>query len=332
MTSTTTHSIPKTISIAQGEKLDVERLQRGRVYRIWYSILHDTFDAPIRLPILVARGTKPGKVLGITAAVHGDELNGIPVIQKLFNEIDLAQLSGTVVGVIATNVSALHAHRRRFADGTDLNHVMPGIANGNTPQVFAYRFFHHIVKQFDYLLDLHTASRGRTNSYYIRADMNDPTTARLAELQNAQIIVHNPPNDGTLRGAASLNGIAAITLEVGNPSTFQKGMIRSGLTGMHNALIWLGMTSGEIDAPEEPHVLCQSSYWLYTSTGGILTVRPQLTERVTKGQLLAQQHNIFGDLVEEYYAPEDGIVIGRSINPVNRTGGRILHLGVPATP
>ena len=67
---------------------------------------------------------------------------------------------------------------------------------------------------------------------------------------------------------------------------------------------------------------------MYTDTGGILTVFPKVTERVKKGQVIANLRNIFGDLIKEYVAPEDSIVIGKSVNPINQTGGRIVHLGV----
>ena len=32
-------------------------------------------------------------------------------------------------------------------------------------------------------------------------------------------------------------------------------------------------------------------------------------------------------MIREYRSPFDGIVIGRSVNPVGQTGARILHLG-----
>jgi len=117
-------------------------------------------------------------------------------------------------------------------------------------------------------------------------------------------------------------------LEVGNPNTFQKGLIRDGLTGIHNVLGYLGMIDCEIEEAEESTVLCKKSYWIYTESGGILTVLPKVTEQVKKGDIIATMRNIFGDLLREYVAPEDGIVIGKSVSPINQTGGRILHLGI----
>ncbi len=310
------------------QTLKVKEVPKGTISRYWLNLVTDGMGQPVQIPIIVARGYQDGKVLGLTAAVHGNELNGIPVIQRIFGEIDINELKGTIVGVPVVNVPSLHRKRRRFIDGTDLNHIMPGKANGTVSQVYAHRVVNRIINQFDYLIDLHTASFGRINSYYIRADMSDQVVKKMALLQNAQIIVHNPPSDGTLRGTANEMNIPAITLEVGNPNTFQKGLIRDGLTGIHNVLGYLGMIDCEIEEPDEETILCQKSYWIYTDTGGIMTVYPKVTELVKKGQLIATMRNIFGDTVQEYFAPEDGVVIGKSVSPINQTGGRILHLGI----
>ena len=298
------------------------------VSQYWLKIISDGLGSPISIPLIVARGRTDRPILGLTAAVHGDELNGIPVVQRLFKDIDANSLNGTIVGIPVLNVPSFIRKRRRFNDGVDLNHIMPGKANGNVSEVYAYRVVNLVVKNFDYLLDLHTASLGRINSYYVRADMRDEITKKLALLQNPQIIVHNPPSDGTLRGAADELDIPAITLEVGNPNIFQKGLIRSGLIGVHNVLAYLGMTDDVIEEPETPTVICKKSYWIYTNTGGLLTVHPNITDLVKEGDLIATIVDIFGNIKEYYYAPEDGIVIGKSIGPVNQSGGRILHLGI----
>jgi len=310
------------------QDLNIEDTPRGTRKHYWLKIISDGFSNPICIPVMVMRGLKDGPVLGVTAAVHGNELNGISVIQRLFNEVEIDELSGTIVGVPVVNVPAFIRKKRRFNDGVDINHIMPGKENGNISQVYAYRFINRFVKHIDYLLDLHTASTGRINSYYIRADMDLPKVRKMALLQNADIIVHNPPSDGTLRGAADDLDIPAITLEVGNPSTFQKKLIRSGVGGVHNVLCDLGMIDDEIITTDKQTVLCQRSIWIYTDTGGLLTIPVELRQMIKKGELIAILRDIFGNKVKEYFAPEDGVVIGKSVSPVNQTGGRILHLGI----
>lgn len=297
------------------------------IHKFWCEIISNPLSQPIKIPVMIAKGAHAGKTMGMTAAIHGNEVNGIPILQKLFKNLDPNNVHGAIVGIPVANIPSFERKKRRYVDGRDLNHHFPGKPDGHNSSVYAYNLFQRCIKYFDYLIDLHTASFGRINSYYIRADLSNPITKRMALLQNAQIIVHNPPNDSTLRGAASHNNIHAITLEVGNPNIFQKGIIRSGLTGLFNVLHEFDIYPDEIDKPENDAVLCKDSYWLYIQEGGVLEVLPGLAQHIQKGEVVAMVKDIFGDIVKRYTAPEDGIVIGKSNSPVNISGGRILHLG-----
>ncbi|HRV80709.1 MAG TPA: succinylglutamate desuccinylase/aspartoacylase family protein, partial [Planctomycetota bacterium] len=237
------------------------------------------------------------------------------------------QLSGTLVGVLAVNVPGVLMKQRQFNDNVDLNSIAPGKPVGRGSAVYLHRFIDRVIRQMDYLIDLHTASVGRVNSLYVRANMNEPEAARMARLQIPEIIVHNPPNDTTLRGSAAALGIPAITVELRNPSRFQTRTIEDGLAGVQNVLFDLGLLPGTPVISEEETVLCNGSYWTYTDEGGLLEVFPQVTDRIAKGDPVAEARTIFGEVNKVFYAPEDGIVVGRSIDPINQTGSRILHIG-----
>lgn len=311
------------------KRLKLEDIPDNCFKKYWVHLVSNGMAQPIYVPVMVAKGKKEGPVLGITAAVHGNELNGISVIQKLFKQIDTNTLSGTLVGVIAFNVPSLLNQERRFIDGEDINRIMPGKETGNRSEVYVYRMIERIISQLDYLIDLHTASFGRINSYYIRANMKAKIASRMAHLQNADIILNNEGADGTLRSAAADLGIHSITSELGDPNRFQKGMIRSGLEGILNVMIDLGMIKGEIQTPDSPVISCKRSFWIFANEGGVLEVIPSILDEIKKGQKIAVVKNIFGDVAKEYFTPKDGIVIGKSVHPINQTGGRILHLGIP---
>lgn len=309
-------------------EINIEDTPKNTIAYYWLDFITGPLGTSISLPVMVARGNQDSPILGLTAAVHGNELNGISVIQRLFRDLEVEALSGVIIAIPVVNIPAFIRKKRRFNDGVDLNHIMPGVEDGNVSQVYAHRFIKRVIPHFDYLMDLHTASMGRVNSYYIRADMETEITRKLALLQNAQIIVNNSPSDGTLRGAVEEMGIPAITLEVGNPNTFQRKLIRSGVVGVHNVLSFLNMTDDEIIPAEHTTVLCKHSYWIYTRAGGLLVIYADLTEIVEQNQKIASLYDVFGRLVEDYFAPERGIVIGKSISPVNQSGGRIIHLGI----
>lgn len=310
-------------------KLDLKSVPPGTQKRFGVHLISDGLGMPVYVPVIVAQGVEDGPILAITAAVHGNELNGIPVVQRLFREIENEQLRGTIIGVPVVNVPGLQLMQRKFNDDEDLNRIMPGKPLGNNSEICAHRLLHRILHASDYLLDLHTASFGRINSYYVRANLGDPEIIQLARLQNAQIILDSPAPDSTLRGHFKTRNARAITLEVGDPNRFQKGHIRSGLTGIFNTMVHLGMLEGEIDLPEKEPVICSHSYWQFTDEGGFLEVYPQVAEMVSQGQVIACLRNIFGDVLKEYAANEDGVVIGKNIHPVAQTGSRIIHLGIP---
>lgn len=308
-------------------KLDIDALTPG-LHRFYMDLVANGIGQDIHVPVIVAKGPEPGPVVGVTAVVHGNELNGLKIIQQLFNKLEWANLRGTLLGVPVVNVPAILNMERRFNDNEDLNRIMPGREDGNMSEVYASRLITRIISSMDYLVDLHTASFGRINSYYIRANLRSKVQLKLAELQNADIILNNEGADGTLRSAASDLGIHAITLEVGDPNRFQKGMIRSGLEGIFNVLHHLNMLDGDPDEDVEPAVICSKSYWIYADRGGILEVFPDITDLLKKGEKIAVVRDVFGEVIKEYHCPQDGIVIGKSTHPVGQTGSRILHLGI----
>ncbi len=312
--------------------LDLDAFTPGEISKAWLRLASDGLGQPIRIPLIVARGSREGPVAGITAALHGNEVNGVPVIHRLFRKLDPNRLKGTILAVPVANVPAYLLHQRRTDDGVDLNHVFPGRPVGREAIVYANRLFDRVIRKMDVLLDLHTASLGRVNSLYVRADMRDPVTLHMAELQRPQIIVHSPPADGTLRGAAGDVGIPAVTVEIGNPSRIHREYVKRSVTGIRAVLADRGMVPRRELALTEPALRCTRSEWVYTDSGGFLDVKVRVMELVEAGQEIATLTDPFGDLIRSYTAPYDGIVIGHSVDPVASTGARILHLGTLAKP
>jgi len=342
------------------DRLVIGEFPAGQITTVWINIMQQGLSDWIRVPVIVARGFQDGIVVGITAAVHGNELNGVPCIHEVMREIDVSTLKGTVVAVPCVNTPGYLSFQREFSDGKDLNRAFPGQADGVASKVFAHHMLEKIINCFNYHIDLHTASFGRVNSYYVRADMNNEHTAMMAKLQKPQIILHNSGQDGTLRGTCMQRSINSITVEIGNPQQFQNQFVMWSYSGVMNILSHLKMhtqndhrsslysSSDEIGTPtqsqsgtnlfEKPQtdftpptkpVICSKGFWMYTKTGGVLEVFPPVNTFVNSGVLIAVIKNIFGNIVDEYFSPCDGMVIGRSSNPVAMAGDRIIHLGVP---
>ena len=308
------------------ENIDLKKIKPG-ISHFWLKVVTNIFGNDIKIPLMVAKGKKKGPVFGITALVHGDELNGLSVIQKVFDRLDLENLKGTIIASPIINVPGFLARKREFSDGRDLNHKFPGKEKGGESVIYAFNIFQRLIINFDYLLDLHTARFGNVNSYYLRANLKEKKIEELSNLLNAEIILNCEGGKGTLRRQAYENKITAITLELGDPNKFQKEMISDSTQGLMNCLISLGMQPGKIILNKEKPIICNSSKRIHTEIGGILEVLPEQGDVIKKGEKIAIVKNVFGKIIEEYFSPDDGVVIGKNINPVNHAGSRIVHMG-----
>lgn len=318
---------PQMDSKREVRPLDVSGFPLAARTNLLVPISEDATTQLVMLPIIVARGAQPGPVLGISAAVHGNELNGIRIIHRLVGGLDLMRLKGALVCAPIVNVPSFNVGKRHFPDGQDLNHVFPGRRQGRASEQYARRFVKTFLPACNYLIDIHTASEGRVNTMYVRVDWMLESARQLALWALPEIILHSRSGDGTLRQTAGSRGIPAITIEAGNPSAFQGRRIIEGDRGIRNIMNGLGMFDDGVEAMLPSPIICKSSRWLRTSNGGLLQTAFSLSETLSKGQRIAETLDPFGRVVSTYKAPYDGVVIGMSQNPVAVPGKRFCHLG-----
>jgi len=314
-------------------ELDLSALPSNHVSHLRLIIMTNPLGQPISIPVIVAKGRYKGPVVGVLSAIHGNELNGIPLIWKLIRELDLKHMAGVLVACPVMNPEGFVRNQRDFSDGTDLNRVFPGKAKGDCSKVFVYQVLKKLVCKLEYVVDLHTASFGRANSLYVRADMNDRVSHVMALLSNPQIIVHNSSPQGSLRGACMSLGIPAVTVEIGDPQTFHKPFVGRALAGVENLFSYLKMLRTPLVKPP-PHqtpIICSKSFWIFAQHGGILQVLPEVATWIKKGEIYATIRNVFGDIVHVYKSEYDGVIVGRNVNPVCMTGDRLIHLGIVGT-
>ncbi|MCB9554806.1 MAG: succinylglutamate desuccinylase/aspartoacylase family protein [Deltaproteobacteria bacterium] len=312
-----------------------QRLPSGELSRRWVKLAEDPLGNPIGVPVLAIRGASAGKTLCVTAALHGNEVNGVRVVQQLLTAIAPQAVRGTLIGVPVVDVVALERHQRRFIDHEDLNRLFPGDPRGNRSKRFVALLFERLLRRCDAIVDLHSASFGRINSLYVRADLKQPQLARLAASVGADIILHSPPvgpGAHTLRAEAKRRKMTALTIELGDPQVFQPKIIARGVAATLRIANQLGLiaTAPPWNGPKA--IICRRSFWIYTDGGGFLELQTSLGQRVARGQRIATQFDAFGRQTRSYFAPQAGVVIGQSSNPVNMSGGRIIHLGIVGQP
>lgn len=287
--------------------------------------------AQIPTAVLVARGKKEGPRLCVTAAVHGDELNGIESVRRLMYSINPAKLSGSVVGVPIVNLQGFQRQSRYLSDRRDLNRFFPGNPRGSSASRMAYSFFNDIILTCDGLVDLHTGSFHRTNLPRLRADLQNEDVLELTRGFGSTVILHSTGGEGTLRRSAVNAGIPAVTLEAGEPLRLQEDAVDHTVKALFTLLDTMKMYNKR-SLWGNPEPTYYSSAWVRADQGGILMSEVKLGHKVRAGDELGTVTNPISNEQVAILAPYSGRIIGMALNQFVMPGFATFHLATEGAP
>lgn len=286
------------------------------------------YHAPLGMPLKVVRGRHAGPVMFVSAAIHGDELNGVEIIRRLLLRPALKALRGCLLAVPIVNVQGFLTQSRYLPDRRDLNRSFPGSERGSMASRLAHVFLQEVVRRADYGIDLHTGALHRANLPQIRCRLQQPDNLRMARAFGAPLILDSATLPGSLREYTSKHDIPAILYEAGEALRYDELAIRTGVRGVLAVLRELGMlppARGKTRTPAEP-VIANGSAWVRAPASGILRSQIRLGDKVEAGQSLGLIGDPFASADIPVVAPRTGIVIGRSHLPPVNEGDALFHL------
>ena len=292
-------------------ELRVARLPTG----MWLSV-----------PVGVLHGKKPGPVIWLSAAIHGDELNGVPIIRHVLDRINAKELAGTILAVPTVNVFGLIQASRYLPDRRDLNRCFPGSKRGSSASQLAHLFMTEVVERCELGLDLHTGSGGRTNLPQVRCDLDQPETLRLACEFGAPVLLHSRLRDGSLRAAARELGKTVLVYEAGEANRFDLEAIEVGVEGTLRVMKALGMVQHAVDSPARPPRICRSSSWHRARRSGFCEMTLRLGAEVAKGDSVAVVFDALGRSRSVVRAKTAGVLIGHVTSPIVNRGDAVAHI------
>ncbi|HWS25292.1 MAG TPA: succinylglutamate desuccinylase/aspartoacylase family protein [Xanthomonadales bacterium] len=307
-----------------------KRIEPGTRIRVSWRSGATFIGDPMHVPITVIHGIKPGPVLCLTGAIHGDELNGVEVIRRVLGALDPSELVGTVVGVPIVNMAGFSRGSRYLPDRRDLNRFFPGNLNGSSASRIAHDFFDRIARRCDAIVDFHTGSFDRSNLPQVRGDMRLSMVVELTRGFGATSVLHTPGAPGMLRRAATDAGIPAVTFELGAPVRLEPVEIEHGVTAIETLMNNLGMTQ-RVRQWREPQPIFYESRWVRVMRPGMLFTDVKLGDRVRQGQRLGRVINPLNDETSELVAPVRGRVLGMALNQVVLPGYAAFHVGEEAS-
>lgn len=302
----------------------VKRGERKRVY-LESAALYDSTQ--LSIPVEVIRGKERGPILFISAAIHGDEINGVEIIRRLLKKSLIKRIHGTLILIPIVNVFGFNYKSRYLPDRRDLNRSFPGRKNGSLASRMAYIFMKEVVSKCTHGIDLHTASGHRTNLPQVRACLDDKETETLAKNFKVPVLINSKLRDGSLREAARKKNVKMLLYEGGQALRFEEDVINIGLKGCISVMKSIGMIpKTKIPAPKTKVFIAESSSWVRAPISGTSRSKRKIGDKVKQGDLLAIISDPFGEKSEEVRADEEGILVGISLLPLVNKGDALYHI------
>lgn len=305
-----------------------ETVSPGQLRRFELPVSRLSTQTLVSLPVSVVNGINPGPKLWLSAAIHGDELNGVEIIAQVLGKVNPQKLHGTIIAVSIVNVFGFIEQSRYLPDRRDLNRSFPGSENGSLASQLANLFMREIVERSTHGIDLHTAAVHRINLPQIRANLEDEATYRCAKAFGAPLMIHSKTIPGSLRHSATKKGLPVLLYEAGEALRFDPLAIKVGVQGILNVMNCLEMYQDELVFDTVDSLESRSSKWIRASCGGIFHLVVNLGEKVIKKQELGFITNAFGEKRVSVKAGVSGIVISHTQNPLVNQGDAIIHLAI----
>lgn len=311
----------------EGIKIGNTLVKPGTRVKLELPVVRLFTDTEMSIPVEVISARKPGPTMFISAAIHGDELNGIEIIRRLLQMKSFRLTKGTLIAVPIVNVYGLLNQTRYMPDRRDLNRSFPGSPKGSLAGRLADLFLTEIVNKCDYGIDLHTGAIHRSNFPQVRADLGDAETEHLARAFGVPVLLNSVLRDGSLREAASNAGTKVLLYEAGQALRFDELSIQAGVKGILNVMSHLGMIRKRKQRTEKvaPFIAYNSS-WVRASSSGMVRDLKKLGDHVVKGETLAEICSPTGSFVISLDAPKSGVIIGKQNIPLVQEGDAMFHV------
>ena len=332
--------------VIQGKKvvsaLDVNDLEPGRKHFLYFQGVQMSTGQHWYVSVTVAKGAKPGKRAVLVSGVHGDEMSSVHTVQTVVNQLNPAEMSGTVTAVTDVSRPAMEGMQRRWpnsgrgADLIDMNREWPGNENGVTAASrHAWLLFNRLLRpNADFAIDFHTGTTGFDVTAFNIGGMDVPEIKAMLDLYPVGQIFNNHVYPGVLHNAFVDVGIPAFTPEIGAARVLNLEMIQLFVEGTMNVLKHHGIVAGPMGRTgKDVRVFVgDSAFPIMAIQGGLVEHLVKLNDKVETGQKVAIQRNSFGEVVAEYTSSVAGEVTGQRSEALSEPGNPLTFILFNKTP
>lgn len=297
----------------------------------WLNVL-ETPTSTLQMPLMIVNGEFTGPALCLTAGVHGCEYPGIVATIRTFKMIDPKNLSGTFMAIPIVNTTSFNMKTPFVCpiDNININRIAPGSSSGSASHLIVHILFTEVIPKCDYHIDLHSGdvpenvvpltivSKTGNKDVNIGSEM-------LAKAYNLEYVLMSEFSSGSVSAEASKMGKPSITAEVGGMGIFDEKDVTLHMEGIMNVMRKLEMIEGASKFRSDQKVL-SGLVPVKAKRGGIFIPKVNSGIALSKGQILGEIINVFGDTVETVTSPMDGVIILISVPPSVNTGDTLLAM------
>jgi predicted deacylase len=311
-----------------------ERIPPGERRLVVLPVSKLSNHTPVTLPVHVLHGVEPGPRLFVSAAIHGDEINGVEIIRRVLRMLQPTDLAGTLLCAPVVNAYGFIGRSRYLPDRRDLNRAFPGSAAGSLAARLAHMFLHEVVRRCQVGIDLHTAAVHRVNLPQVRAEFAQyPRCRELAEAFGCQMALESPERAGSLRQAARVLGVDVLVYEGGEGLRFDEFAIEAGVRGIAGVMEHMGMLrvaaarpAGAPVAPRPRPLFADASKWVRAPDGGVFRTSRRIGDAVSAGETIGFVANPYEESEIPVESPRRGIIVGRTTLPIVNMGDALFHI------
>lgn len=279
------------------------------------------------LAVYVRHAKTKGPVVLITAAIHGDEVNGVEIVRRLFKSKKSKLQKGTLIAIPVMNPYGFVTLSRYLPDRRDLNRSFPGNPTGSLARRICYLITNDILPHIDYLIDLHTGAVHRGNLPQVRTNIAHKKSLAMAKWFAPPVIIDSSSRDGSLRETAVSMNIPVLVYESGEALRLDETSIRYGINGILNVLNHLGMIPlREREENPQSVKIAKSSFWIRAPISGMLSLKKKLGDAVKTNEVLGRISDPFLANEVKLTSNHDGIIIGKNNLPLINEGDALLHV------
>ncbi|MGE4349387.1 MAG: succinylglutamate desuccinylase/aspartoacylase family protein [Candidatus Berkiella sp.] len=282
--------------------------------------------APLYMPIKIIHSKKAGPCLLVFATIHGYEMNGLEIVNRLINSLEPDQIHGTVIAVPVLNVFGLTHYPKTIPSGQNIAECFPGKIDGKYGERIACIFTQELIKKADYCIELDTGSLNHAILPQVYCNFENQRTKQLAKSFQVPVITNVSLKRNQLRQTTENLDIPLIVYQAGEAMRFDENAINIGVEGVRNFMRCISMIPEKMIDDIKP-VFSQDEEWIVANKGGVLHVNVVLGQTIRKGDKIASISDPFSADVEEYVtATQDGVIVGINTTPLIHEGLSIFKV------